>query len=247
MSKKICLCVGHGKSVKGGYDPGAVSRDGKYHEHQLARKIAYHASVYLGCDLVNYDSKCNLTDRINKVNLGKYDFAADIHLNAGGGTGVEVYYYHNSPTGRKAARKICGEISKTFGFKNRGAKVRLNSRGKDYFGFIRCTKPCAVLVECAFIDNANDLEKLKTTAECKKCGEAIGKALENVFKNEQTFLIKQKLNIRKGASTDFKTVGELKKGEKVKIILTSASKRWGKLKDGRGWINLAKCYVEEIG
>ena len=181
MKKKICICVGHGSSANGGYDPGAISKDGKYHEHRIAKKIAKYAAGYLGCDLINYDGKLSLSKRIAQVNKGDYDFCADIHLNAGGGTGTEVYYYHGSPTGKKAAQEICREISKEFGVRNRGAKVKLNSYGKDYFGFIRLTKPCAVLIETMFIDSKNDLDKIKTEEGCKKCGEAIGRALERAL------------------------------------------------------------------
>ena len=179
--KKICLCVGHGKNAWGRYDPGAVSKDQKYHEHRIAKKIAKYAADYLGCDLINHDGSLCLSERIKTVNAGSYDFAADIHLNAGGGTGTEVYYYHGSPTGKRAAEEICRSISETMGVKNRGAKVRLNSSGRDYFGFIRQTKPCAVLIETVFIDCGSDLAKVRTEEGCKKCGIAIGKALEKAL------------------------------------------------------------------
>lgn len=181
MKKKILLCAGHGVNAKGTYDPGAVSKDGKYHEHKLAVKIVKYAAEYLGCDTCNLDCKKCLNDRIKAVNKGGYDFAADIHLNAGGGTGTEVYYYHGSPTGKRAAVAITDEISKSLGIRNRGPKVRLNSQGRDYFGFIRCTKPCTVLIETAFIDSASDLKIISTEEGCKKCGEAIGRALEKAL------------------------------------------------------------------
>ena len=182
MSKrKIVLCVGHGRNARGRYDPGAVSKNGKYHEHRIARKIAKYAADYLGCDLINHDGKSCLSRRIKAVNAGDYDFAADIHLNAGGGTGTEVYYFHGSPTGKRAAQEICREISSALGVRNRGAKVRLNSSGKDYFGFIRQTRPCAILIETVFIDSEKDLDKIKTEEGCKKCGIAIGKALEKAL------------------------------------------------------------------
>ena len=41
---------------------------------------------------------------------------------------------------------------------------------------IRSTKPCAVLIETVFIDNAFDLTRIKTTEGQRKCGEAIAKA-----------------------------------------------------------------------
>ena len=91
--KKICILVGHGKSDSGGYDSGAVSLDGKYHEFRIAREISKYAADYLGCDLMNYEGNLNLRQRIRAVNAADYDFIAEVHLNAGGGTGPEVYYY----------------------------------------------------------------------------------------------------------------------------------------------------------
>ena len=40
MNKKVCIIVGHGKSKSGGYDSGAVSRDGKVQEFMVAKEIA---------------------------------------------------------------------------------------------------------------------------------------------------------------------------------------------------------------
>ncbi len=194
----ICIIVGHGKSKSGGYDSGAVSKDGKYHEFKIAKEIAKYAVDYLNAnyevnaDLMNYDGSLYLTDRIKKVNDANYDFIAEIHLNAGGGKGTEVYYYHDSPTGLKVAQAITGNIAKEFSVPNRGAKVWLNDNGKDYFAIIRETKPCAILVETLFIDNNDELAMLKTTESQKKCGIAIAegvaaaKGLKVVAKSETT-------------------------------------------------------------
>ncbi|MBR6941375.1 MAG: N-acetylmuramoyl-L-alanine amidase [Clostridia bacterium] len=240
MSRKICLCIGHGSNAKGVYDPGAVSKDKKYHEHKLARKIAKYAADYLGCDLVNYGSDKCLTKRIKAVNAGNYGFAADIHLNAGGGTGTEVYYYHGSPTGKKAAAEISKSVSSDLGVRNRGPKVRLNAYGKDYFGFIRLTDPCAVLIECVFIDCENDLEKVRTEAGCKKCGVAIGKALEKVFGDMTEYTVLTETQIKSKASDESKVKGTLLKGDKIVITVTSSDGKWGRLKDGRGWVKLGR-------
>lgn len=187
---KICIIVGHGKSKSGGYDSGAVSKDGKTHEFKVAKEIAKHCVDYLNAnydvkaDLMNYDGSLYLTDRIKAVNKADYDFVAEIHLNAGGGTGTETYYYHGSPTGKKVADLISKEISSALGVKQRsngtddgGDKVKLNDNGKDYFAIIRDTEPTAVLVETVFIDTASDLAKVKTVDGQKKCGVAIAKGI----------------------------------------------------------------------
>lgn len=179
----ICIIVGHGKSKNGGYDSGAVS--GGYHEFKIAREIARYAVEHLNAnfnvnaDLMNYDGSLYLTDRIKEVNKADYDFIAEIHLNAGGGKGTEVYYYHDSPTGLKAAQAITKNIAKAFSVPNRGAKVWLNDNGKDYFAIIRETKPCAILVETLFIDNNDELAMLKTTEGQRKCGIAIAEGIAN--------------------------------------------------------------------
>lgn len=180
---KICIIVGHGKSKSGGYDSGAVSKDGKTHEFQLAKEIAKHCAEYLNAnyetqaDLMNYDGSLYLTNRIKKVNEADYDFIAEIHLNAGGGRGTETYYYHGSPTGLKVATEISKGIANEFDVPDRGAKVWVNKNGKDHFAIIRETKPCAILVETLFIDNKDELAVLKTADGQKRCGIEIAKGI----------------------------------------------------------------------
>lgn len=192
----ICIIVGHGKSESGDYDSGATYKG--YHEFKIAKEIAKYCAEYLNAnyeikaDLMNYDGSLYLTDRIKAVNKASYDFIAEIHLNAGGGTGVETYYYHGSRKSQNFADKICDHIADALGLEQRanygddkafdtdkdgGDKTKLNSKGKDYFAIIRDTKPCAVLVETVFIDTDSDLAKVKTAEGQRKCGIAIAKGI----------------------------------------------------------------------
>ena len=189
---KICFIVGHGKSKTGGYDPGATN--GKFEEFKIAKEIAKHAQRYYNdnysehADLMNYEGNLYLQERINKLKDDTYDFVAEIHLNSSTSntaTGTECYYYHGSKRGQKYADKICDYISADLDIAQRkngtdedgGDKIKLDDDGDDYFGIIRATKPCAVLIETAFISNNSDLNKLKTSAGQKKFGEAIAKAV----------------------------------------------------------------------
>lgn len=180
---KILFAVGHGKSSSGGYDSGAT-HDG-YQEFKIVREIAKYAQEYYNkyynehCDLMNYDGDLSLKERIKKLQDDKYDLVAEFHLNAGGGLGTECYYHHESKRGKKLADEITKNISKDLDIKNRGAKIKLNSSGEDYFGIIRETKPCAILIETVFIDSS-DLETVKTSKGQKKCGESIARAVATV-------------------------------------------------------------------
>lgn len=116
-----------------------------------------------------------------------YDFVAEIHLNAGGGTGTETYYHKGSEIGRKYADAISKEIAAALGVKQRsngvddgGDKTKLGSGGKDYFAIIRETACKTVLVEAVFIDTASDLAKVSTPDGQAACGAAIAEAVAKV-------------------------------------------------------------------
>ena len=122
------------------------------------------------------DENDTINDEIKECNAYGPDLAVDIHNNAGGGDGAEVYYHHGGGVGKTLAENILAQIVKA-GQNSRGAKVRKNSRGKDYYGFIRQTSCPAVIVECAFVDNAADLKILASKAKRKKVGRAIAKGI----------------------------------------------------------------------
>lgn len=181
----ICISIGHGKSAKGGYDSGALG--GNYQEFKIAREIGkYIGEIFKGyactADVINYDATLYLTDRIAHVNKHGYDLAIEIHLNASGGTGSEVYYKHKSSTGKKLAAAISKNIANTFGIRDRGAKVKINpTNGTDYFGFVRSCKCESLLIETVFIDTASDRKHVETAAGQRQCAEAIVKAIADFY------------------------------------------------------------------
>ena len=181
---KIAISIGHGKSKSGGYDSGAVG--GGYHEFRLAKEIGRYAGEALAVydcqvDVINYNGEANLADRIDYINKGGYDLALEIHLNASGGTGSEVYYKHGNTAGKKLAAAMSKSIATKLGIKDRGAKIRLNESWKDYFGFIRCVKCQSLLVETVFIDTASDRNKVVNAAGQMTCGQAIASAIANYY------------------------------------------------------------------
>lgn len=181
----ICISIGHGKSAKGGYDSGALG--GNYQEFKIGREIGkYIGEIFKGydcnADVINYDATLYLTERIAHVNKHGYDLAMEIHLNAAGGTGSEVYYKHKSATGKKLAGAISKSIANTFGTRDRGAKVKINpANGTDYFGFVRSCTCESLLIETVFIDTASDRKHVETAAGQRQCAEAIVKAVADFY------------------------------------------------------------------
>ena len=172
---KVFIGVGHG-----GSDPGAVANGVK--EKDLNLSIAKACRDELkrhGVEVMlsrAKDEDDTLSEEIKECNAFSPDLAVDIHNNAGGGDGAEVFYSHLGGKGKILAENILSEILKV-GQNSRGAKIRKNSQGKDYYGFIRETSCPAVIVECAFVDNASDLKILATEGDRQKVGQAIAKGV----------------------------------------------------------------------
>lgn len=171
MSKRVYVGIGHG-----GSDPGAVANGFK--EKDLTLSIGKYCNERLkqyGIETkISRTTDCDssINSKVSASNAFGADVCMDIHINAGGGDGSEVYYSHTSAPGKKLAQSIVDAMS-AIGQNTRGIKTRLSSSGNDYFGMIRDTDAPAVLVECAFIDNKTDLVIIDTEAERKVFGYAI--------------------------------------------------------------------------
>lgn len=172
---KVFLGIGHG-----GSDPGAVANGVKEKDLNLAIGLACNDELVRHGVLVKMsrtkDENDPATEEIKECNTYNPDLAIDIHNNAGGGDGAEAYYHYGGGTSKTLAENVLAEIVK-IGQNSRGAKIRKNSAGRDWFAFIRETKAPAVLVECAFVDNKTDLSIIDTEAEQKKMGVAIAKGI----------------------------------------------------------------------
>ena len=172
---KVFIGVGHG-----GTDPGAVANGVKEKDLNLSIAIACRDELTKHGVSVKVsrskDENDTLSEEIKECNAFSPDLAVDIHNNAGGGDGAEVFHHHGGGKGKTLAENILSEIVKV-GQNSRGAKIRKNSNGKDYYGFIREVHAPSVIVECAFVDNASDLKMLATEDKRKEMGAAIAKGI----------------------------------------------------------------------
>lgn len=194
---KVFLGIGHG-----GSDPGAVANGFKEADLNLEigmacyEELKRHGVSVKASRTKNEDD--DLNEEVKECNAYAPDLAVDIHNNAGGGDGFEVFHHYGGGTGKKLAANINAEVI-AIGQNSRGLKTKMNSTGTaDYYGFIRNTKAPAVIVECAFVDNKKDMEIIDTAEERKVMGKAIAKGIL------KTLNIKYKEESTKVAKTKFK-------------------------------------------
>lgn len=177
MSKPtIYIAAGHG-----GSDPGAVS--GKYIEKALTLKTALACQNYLRnyeCETVmarTTDKSCTVAHKMEEVEKKRPSLVLEIHYNAGGGEGCEVYYWHTHAPSKSLAQKVLAEMV-NLGQKSRGIKE--SKAGTSYnFGMCRqaaTTGIPSILGEYAFVDNAKDQAKINSDAKLRAIGEAYAKA-----------------------------------------------------------------------
>lgn len=175
MAKKVFIGVGHG-----GSDPGAVANGLKEKDVNLQIALACQSELTRHGVTVKMsrtkDENDTLTEEIKECNAFNPDYALDIHNNAGGGDGVEVFYHYKGGASKTLAQNVLAAVV-AIGQNSRGIKTKLNAAGKDYFGFIRQTKAPSAIIECAFLDNKADVKIVDSAAEQRAMGVAIAKGI----------------------------------------------------------------------
>lgn len=176
---KVFIGVGHG-----GKDAGAVANGLRESDINLNTALACADELIrhgLEVKLSRYtDENDPVDEEVKECNAFNADIAIDIHTNAGGGDGFEVYHHsggHNSKRLAEFVEKAAKELNNS-----RGLKTRLSENtGKNYYAFIRDTKPPAIIVESAFIDNKEDVKVIDTLEEQKAFGKAYAKGILEYF------------------------------------------------------------------
>ncbi len=204
-------------------------------------------TVYDCTDDSGTSQSANLSNIVKKCNAHSVDLDVSIHLNAGGGTGVEAYIYNSSSKAKDEATRVCSKVASALGIKNRGVKTSTS------LYVLKNTKAPALLVECCFVDSTTDRDKWNAA----KCAKAIVEGILNKTISSggspsgtsNNFLIKVNgvakgdvLNIREKADASSKITGKLAYNDPNKYTIVETKKvgteTWGKLKSGIGWINL---------
>ena len=175
---RVCIDAGHG-----GQDSGAIGYDPfEYMEKTFNLAVANFLDERLRALEHNVimtrrqDRYLALDSRANFANSYGADFFVSIHANAAANPqseGMEVFCYPGSSSGNRAATLVLNNMLATFpGHINRGVKEA------DYV-VLRLTRMPAVLVECEFLTNAQQLQFLADPNNQFMLAEAIANGIDN--------------------------------------------------------------------
>lgn len=160
----IVIDPGHG-----GEDPGKVGVNDALEKDinlQIAQKLkdlleteGIKIVMTREDDEVPKDNKEDLQERVNLINETKPNIVVCIHQNSfsdSGVKGAQVFYYTGSEDSEKAAQILQTEFKTMDG--NNTREIKAN----DSYFLLKKTEVPAVIVECGFLSNYEEAEKLVT-------------------------------------------------------------------------------------
>ena len=156
--RKVFIDPGHG-----GTDPGA-SGNGLYEKEvvlSISKKVR-NILISKGFEVElsrSTDQYVSLSDRAAQANAWDADLFVSIHCNSAtssSANGTECYTYPTANTSTKSLSKnMASALASKLALTNRGHK-------EANFAVLRLSNMPSILIETAFINNANDANKLKT-------------------------------------------------------------------------------------
>ena len=169
-----------------------VTEDRKVKNKLIELLRANGHTVYDCTDDYGTTQYANLSAIVSKCNAHNVDLDISIHLNSarndphGDGKcgGVEVYGYDDSIYG--TAYRIAKSIANTLGIGFHGEPVKYNTG----LYVLRNTRAKAILIECCFVDDKDDVNRWDST----KCAMAIASAL-GCKTNVSTTPVEQNTNV----------------------------------------------------
>lgn len=178
---QILIDPGHG-----GEDEGTHSISPPiYHEKNINLSTARLIEEYLKSQQVTTcltrtgDETLSLESRINKTKNLQPKIFVSVHYNAAlssSAHGIEVFYYQSdkdktlSKKSKELAELVLSEVIQSTDAKSRGVK-------HGNYAVIREASMPAILVECGFMTNANEMNKIKSPQYLKKVATGISKGI----------------------------------------------------------------------
>lgn len=171
---KINIHAGHnpdGKIACGAAGLIKESTEARLVKDEVIARLRQMGHTVYDCTCDNGTDQADVLQKIvSACNAHTVDLDVSIHFNAGAKdlsgdgriTGTEVLVYRQSGKANSYAKQVCDAIAE-LGFKNRGVKINAG------LYFLRKTKAPAMLIECCFVDDRDDVRLYNA----KKMAEAI--------------------------------------------------------------------------
>ena len=193
--RAIFLDPGHGGSDSGAFENGVKEKDLTLSVYnKVSSRLA--SLGYTVLTSRNTDKDVGLVSRADQANKSNADMFLSIHFNAGGrgaAYGIETYYYkpeagytpainkenHNNPDRIEKSRKLANKIQQNLLYKT-GAYDRGVKRAS--FAVLRETSIPSILVELGFIDNQEEVKKIKTNEYQEKLADGIVNGIVEYYK-----------------------------------------------------------------
>lgn len=164
-------------------NPGTIANG--LREYDVAKAIAKAVIPVLrqnGVQCLVVPPNLDLFKRIEWINQSGFDqstndVAIEVHINDDGRSGIEVWHEGKGPSNsQKLAEEILTATVNETGLSNLGNKSEYDHE-LGSISFIHEVQPISCIIECGFIDNANDAAFLKQDANLQKAGSGIAKGI----------------------------------------------------------------------
>lgn len=166
---KIYIDPGHGGSESGAVANGLIEKNLTLDISLRQRDLFERLGHVVRMSRID-DKTVTLESRTQDANKWGADVFISNHINAGGGAGIEIWHSILGGKGKEYASSVEKYLKNIF--KSRGLKSR-QGRDGDYFFVIRKTNMPAILNEFGFIDNVEDVAKLRREDIRQKIAEAV--------------------------------------------------------------------------
>lgn len=266
MSFRLLVMAGHGKTVDGSWDPGAVGCG--YQEANLARELrdlikAAADQAGVPCDVAPDRNHYSYFKAGGQYDVSAYNYVLEIHFNASAtadqsGDGIKkgsMVYIDQSETGHSVEDAILSNLY-SLGSRQAWDGVVVAQRqwpsGLMVQSRIRAQGVSHAVLETCFITDWDDVSWY--LANKTKIASAIVAGIQQGFglnyavvakpymvKVEPESIPDKALNIREWPSTNAPITGQIREAMSLTIVEEASgkgAKRWGKLKSGAGWISL---------
>ena len=181
-----------------------------------------------------------LSKIVANCNQHSVDVDVSIHLNAGrsdyvgdGSTGgTEVFLYNVDSKAKPYAQNVAREIS-ALGFRLRDDEIKDDIKTSSSLYVLKNTKAPAMLIECLFVDDKDDVDLYQKIGGAEGIANAIVKGLLTNVAADPAPVASSALmstgsevwgvvtgngvNVRKGPGTNYGIVGQVNNGQRVRI------------------------------